>query len=821
MESKTLENLEFEKILKLIAGFAGSRAGQEAVLALTPTSELAAIETSMRELDELMAFISGGGHLPVGGLRDLRDLLVRLKTGSESLGGEELLTVRADIEVARAVQKAFESSAWFSERYPDSRVAERVARMPTLGTAHREIVQAISEKGEVRDDASPRLASLRRELSQVRSEIERRLTELVNAGDEMFQDRFFTIRNDRYVVPVRSSSQSLIQGLVHDTSGSGQTLFMEPLEYLPLNNRLARLRSEEREEVLRILRALTDLLRGASVELAEMFGTLVFCDALLARVKFARAYDARRPEIAPARELHLVNARHPLLHPECVPLDLTMDPKKACVVITGPNGGGKTVALKIVGVNALLMQIGCYILANAGSRLPVFDEILADIGEAQSIEEHLSTFTSHLKRLKEILDVCGPESLVLIDEIGGGTDPSEGAALAGGILKEITRRGAFSLVTSHYDALKEVAFVTPGFVNAGMEFDEASFRPTFRFLMGVPGRSNALAVARRFGLPEAVLADLSLRMGTGENEEKALFAALEQERHRAEALRRAWEQKNFEADRRQAELDAALEQLKEFRRTKRDAATEEFETKLRERLREIENVIHELRSAASRGAGAETDVERARELLSDAKRSLDEIDAHRQSGESRDERREEPLRQGEFVVWTGMPHPGILESLDENRGRAVVSYEGKRMTVPLDQLRHASIKIQPEKPASVVVGTATPLLRDEIDLRGMRVEEALEKTESYLKTAEAQKLGRVFLIHGKGTGALQKSIHEFLKKSRWRTKFRFGRYGEGDLGVTVVVFDPAADAQKPGEEEHSSRGVRLGPGKKPKGGRDR
>lgn len=819
MEAKSLDNLEFPKVLKLISAYAGSRAGQDAVMSLRPACDITAIEAALRDTDELYSFVAGGGHMPVSGLRDLRDLLIRLRTGSESLSGDDFLYVRADIEVARAVQKAFESAGWFAERLPDSRLVERVSHMPTLGTAHREIVQAISDKGEIRDDASPRLASLRRELAQARTEIERRLTELVNTSGDIFQDRFFTIRGDRYVVPVRASSQSMVQGLVHDTSGSGQTVFMEPLEFLPLNNRLARLRSEEREEVLRILRDLTDLLRNASAELQEMFETLVFFDALLARVRFARDYDAHRPEIAPDRELHLIHARHPLLHPDCVPLDLAMDAKKACVVVTGPNGGGKTVALKIVGVNALLMQSGCYIMASGGSRLPVFDTVLADIGEAQSIEEHLSTFTSHLKRIKEILDVCGSKSLVLIDEIGGGTDPSEGAALAGGILKEITRRGAFSLVTSHFDALKEVAFVTPGFVNAGMEFDESSFRPTFRFLMGVPGRSNALAVARQFGLPEAALADLALRMGTGSGEEKALFEALERERHRAEALRRAWEEKNFSADRKQAELDAALEQLKEFRRTRRDALTDEFETRLKERLRDIESVIHQLREAASHGAAIEADVERARETLAETKAALGDLEAHRDRRDQMAQPDQEPLRAGEMVIWSGTPNPGLLESIDTGRGRAVVSYDGKRMTVPSAELRRASIKTRPDKPVSSVIGTATPLIRDELDLRGMRVEEGLEKAESYLKTAEAQKLGRVFLIHGKGTGALQKAIHEFLKKSRWRSKFRFGRYGEGDLGVTVVVFDPAADSQKPGEEERSSRGVKLTPGRRHKGDR--
>ncbi|MFZ2958501.1 MAG: endonuclease MutS2 [Candidatus Ozemobacteraceae bacterium] len=798
MEPASLVHLEFDKVLVLISGFAGSQAAKDALRELLPSTDRDEIEKRLGELDEWVRLFDEGRSLPIGGIREMRDLLQILQVGGEVLSGEEFLRTRANLEVASRLRKALAEADL--DRLP--RLRHRLEVIPVLDSLAERITGVISERGEVRDDASPALSGIRRDLVKSRQEIERRLGEYLSTGPaDMFQDRFFTIRNDRYVIPVKASFQSTLQGIVHDQSGSGQTVFMEPLEFLPLNNRLARLRGEEREEIARILRALTDLLAVNRDGLSALFDGLIFFDVLQARARFARQYEARRPEIAPDGLVELFAARHPLIHPDCVPLDLTMNRSAACVIITGPNGGGKTVALKILGINSLLMQSGNYILASALSRLPVFEQILTDIGEAQSIENHLSTFTAHLRRIGEILVAAGQRSLVLIDEIGVGTDPSEGAALAQGVLKALLRRGSFALVTSHYDALKSLAYTTPGFVNAGMEFDYETFRPTFRFLMGVPGRSNALSVARQFGLPDEVLSVMSACLeGKGGTEER-LISILERERTSAEALRRSWEEKEREVTLRRSELEAGLKKLEQFRKSRRDELVETYETRLKEKVRELEGVIHGLKARS--GAGGISDLETARGALKDARNSISELDAasRARSVETEDEgddaRKEEPLCKGDTVLWREIPRPGILEDLDPSADRAVIECNGLRFTAPLSQLkRFGEARLAGVRPQGNVLA-ACPDVSDRLDLRGYRVEEALEKTESYLKLASAQKLGRVFLVHGKGTGALQKAMHEFLRRSPWRNKFRFGRYGEGDLGVTVVVFDPLADAEKP------------------------
>jgi len=754
-----------------------------------------------------------------------------------------------------------------------------VDALPGLEDIRQRILVAISEKGEVRDQASGRLAGLRRELQQARNEIEKRLSELVNTQTDVFQDRFFTLRNDRYVVPVKSSSQSLVQGIIHDQSGSGQTVFVEPMEFLPMNNRLVRLRSEEREEVMRILCELTALLTASLADLTEIFDTLVFFDVLNAKARFIDRFGAKRPEIATDGHIELFDARHPLLHPECVPMDIALDSSRSCLIVTGPNGGGKTVAMKTVGVNALLMQAGCYILASDRSRLPIFREILVDIGESQSIEDHLSTFTSHLKRLKEILDTCDRDCLVLIDEIGTGTDPEEGAMLAYGVLQEIRGRGALAVVSSHYEALKQLAFTTPGFCNAAMEFDYKTFRPTFKFMMGVPGRSNALAIARLFGLPESVLGEMvKSREGKGFRE-RELLEALETERSRIETMRQTWEEKIRVVEFKELEADELLAHMKEFRRRRRDEVSEAYEGRFKAALKEIENVIAKLKSSAtagdghsgrsraavggghsgeffpksagrlpqpgfrsgeppksaagqtlslvgedqgegaqvSTGASNSGDLAQARAALASIREAIADLTTpQEETPDPITDSEQEPVGAGSTVVWGRVLQQGIVQEVDFGRNRAIVDFDGKRLTVPLSELRHAEMAIG-KLPAQSGVGiilTSTSVVSENLDLRGLRVEEALEKAEAFLKLAQAQGLGRVFLIHGKGTGALQRAVQDFLKQSPWRNRFRPGRYGEGDLGVTVVVFDPSADKAPEGYDTSTGSEMRGRPRRK-------
>jgi DNA mismatch repair protein MutS2 len=789
MEQKSLENLEFGKILAIVAAFAGSRAAKERILSLCPSVDANQISLWLSEIDELLDYSQAGVKINSGGLRDIREIIEILQSGSTILGSDDFLKVKANIEVAAAMKKVFDARATSWGVKGGSRLAARIRGMPALPGLFLRIDDCLDDRGQVRSDASPALASIRREYTQTVSNTEKQLAAFLSHHADDVQDRYFTMRNERYVVPVLASAQSRIQGIIHDQSSTGQTLFIEPLSFLPANNRLAQLRMSEREEIRRIFTSLTSLLYQSLSSLAK------------ARAEFAVKYDASRPEINEKSDLLLNSARHPLIHPDCVPLDIKMNSEQRCIIITGPNGGGKTVALKTVGINALLMQTGNYVLAAKDAKLPVFRQILSDIGESQSIEDHLSTFTAHLKRLREMAELADGRSLVLIDEICVGTDPVEGGALASGFLKELSSRGAFSVVTSHYDSLKHVAFTTPGFINAAMEFDYETFKPTFRFQIGIPGKSNALAMARVFGLPESVLQDL-VRVNSGERQdEKGLIEAIERERNRAEALRRTYVQKIAGLRAREQEVEESLQQLREFRKTRRDKLTEEFTVELRARLKDIESLINRLRRLAEGGAVDEKALAEAREAHASTRKLLEKLqqDAQEEIKPENTEAaalvscRPEDFRPGVAIVWKLNLRRGTLIRYDSARARAEVEIDGKILRVRADELALATAGQKREEKNAGAVYAVRPLVRSDLDVRGMRVEEAVDEVEAYLKVASETELGKVFIIHGKGTGALQKAITAYLKSSPWKNRFRSGRYGEGDMGVTVVVFKPESD----------------------------
>lgn len=795
MESKTLTNLEFSKILSIIASYASSRPAKERILNFEVSVDINFILTGLNETEEYIDYSEMGLKLNPGGLRDIRETLEVLSAGSTILGSEDFSKIKSNIETAASIKKAFESQDK-QLLNKTTRIGERIKKLPLLNSLYERINDCFDDKGLIKSSASPALASIRREYIQTVAQTEKELNAYIAHHGDSVQDRYFTLRNDRYVIPINASSQSSIQGIVHDQSATGQTVFIEPLQFLGANNRLAQLRLSETEEIKRILTALTNMLYQSLSYIREQFETLVWLDTVKAKANFAGAYGACRPDVSEKGDLVLHNARHPLLHPNCVPLDIFLNKNQRCIIITGPNGGGKTVSMKTVGLNALLMQTGNYVLANNDAKLPIFTEILSDIGESQSIEDHLSTFTSHLKRLKEIADVADSRSLILIDEICVGTDPIEGGALASGFLKELCGRGAYAIVTSHYDSLKNMAFTTEGFINAAMEFDYDTFKPTFRFQMGIPGRSNALAMARAFQLPENILTDLvGVNKGERQNE-KGLIEAIERERNRAESLRRTYVKKITAIRSKEQEIEEITEQLKEFRKTKRDKLTEEFTVELRKKLKDIEKVINKLKNTATNNNGQEIEsaVKEAREthqLIKSGIEDLNQTDAT--TNENKQSLSVDDFKPGMYVIWNQNLRTGkFIRTV--GKSKAEVDFEGILISVNLSELSVSHRKeSKKEKKETGHVYAVRPLIRSEIDLRGKRVEEALDEVESYLKMADQSNLGRVYIIHGKGTGALQRAIADFLKNSPWKKKYRSGRYGEGDLGVTVVVFDPEAD----------------------------
>ena len=809
MEYKTLENLEFSKILGKIAAFAASRAAKEKILSQKPSTDANEIYGWLSEIEDYENYSEAGIKLYTGAVTDIRELIEVLNSGSTILGSDDFLKVRANIEICGNIKKNFETHTAGWSVKPTDRIADRIRQMPGLTTLCQRIDDCVDSHGQIKNSASPALASIRREYAKDSADIEKQLNIFLSSHADDIQDHYFTVRNERYVVPVSAASQNRIQGIVHDQSATGQTLFIEPLQFLPLNNRLAQLRLSEREEVKRILSSLTAVLCQSKTALIEQFDTLIWIDTVRARTEFKIKYDGHRPEISTEHELVLNKARHPLLHPNCVPLDIKMNKDQRSIIITGPNGGGKTVSLKTTGINALLMQTGNFVLADVDAKLPIFTQILSDIGESQSIEDHLSTFTAHLKRLKEICDLADGNSLILIDEICVGTDPVEGGALASGFLKEIAGRGAFSIVTSHYDSLKKVAFTTPGFINAAMEFDYETFKPTFRFCLGIPGKSNALAMARSFGLPESILSDLVAANAGEHKDEKGLIEAIERERNRAEALRRSYVQKITALRTKEAEVEETLVQLREFRKTKRDKLTEEYTSELREKMRDFERLISRIKTTIEKNHGDEKSVEELHQALDEARRAhadvkdtksrledYSEQDKHAENKDSREIDRN-LLKQGVSVLWKANMRSGVFGKF-VGKDSAEVDFDGVSMRVKVAELALAkhTDKKQEKQHKTGAVYVATPLVRTELDLRGMRVDEAIDEMESYLKMVSETDAAQVRIIHGKGTGALQKAVEAYLKNSPWKKKFRPGRYGEGDLGVTVITFKQS-EAEEP------------------------
>ena len=798
MESKSINNLEFHKVLDIIASFAGSSAARDKILAIMPVDDKEQIKSWLSEVEEFQNYAQRGLQFSFSGIRDIREILEILKSGSHILASDDFMKVLANIKVANKLRVRIDSQHSIDFRGEIKGVIyHQIKNLPKLKHIGDRIEACFDEKSELRNNASPALATIRRELIQTKHKVEKQLQLYINEHSNDLQDSFFTIRNERYVIPVSASAQSRIQGIVHDQSSTGQTLFIEPLAFLPQNNRLAQLKLSEKEEIKRIFRALTDMLCQSYVLLERLFETIVHFDFLNAKIKFFDAYQCFKPEISEDRELKLIFAHHPLIHPDCVPLNVKMDSETKCIIITGPNGGGKTVTLKIIGLSAMLMQSGFFIPADSGSIIPIFSNILVDIGESQSIEEHLSTFTAHLKRLKEIYEHADGKSLILIDEICVGTDPEEGSALASGFLKEVIDKGNMAVVTSHYDSLKQMAFTTKKFINSSMEFDYDTFLPTFRFRMGVPGRSNALAIAKSYGIPEAILAELELRQSAEKAEEIKLLEAIERERTRSEMLRRKYVKKLSELRKKESDVEEGLKKLKEFRRTKRDQLTEKYTRELKNRLKELELIIHDLKKSSNKDRieKKSSDLEKARVAHKIAKKTISKLDLDSEKTENfKNEINLDELEIGTEVIWKRTLRKGSITDIDKQKKRITLDFEGKKMKVDISEVSLAP-KIAKHKKEKTFgrVYAKRELVRDEIDLRGLRVDEAIEKTETYLKNAEIQGLAKVYLIHGKGTGALQRAIKEFLQSGLYRKKFRSGRYGEGDNGVTVVVFDASSD----------------------------
>jgi DNA mismatch repair protein MutS2 len=759
----TLEKLAFGRIRAALADRCASHHGIERVEALAPTPPRAEIERQLDRVEEVVE----GGDLSLGGVHDVRPLLGRVREGL-MLDGRDLLEVAYTMEAAGDIRRAIVAS----ER---PALIELASGLSSFDGVLRLVREQLDAEGNVRDDATPKLRDIRRRLLPLRGRIRERLQGLLERYSDFVQDPIITLRRDRYVIPIQASFQSRVPGIALDASDSGATVFLEPQAVVPMNHELALLQFEERDEVRRILIALGQRL-AFEPGLDDTLEILADLDVVNASARLAEDWSLTRPVFDDDSTVQLLGARHPLIE-GCVPNDLNLSPEQRLLVVTGPNAGGKTVLIKTLGLAALMAQSGLFVAADPAvvPQLPFFDGLYVDIGDEQSIEASLSTYAGHLTNLKRIVDRAGEGALVLIDELGSGTDPSEGAALSQAILESVLAGGALGLITTHLAPLKVFATETAGARNAAMRFDVERLAPSYQLVVGQPGRSYALAIAERLGLGDALLGRAAEILGPEGERLERLLETLEEQRERL------------------------AEELAEAERA-RDEALSEAEL-LREQIERLRTKEAEVMAAAAeRAEGMLQDtLQRAKELRSTAthdpehrSQALEEIQQLRRDAKERSGRapkapepaEEDPLRPGTVVRVESYGAEGPIQSW---RGdRAVVQLGLLKVEVERDDLR----PIAQPKPSGPEAPPAAPAAgRDiELNIRGERVEQGLELVRDFVLEAHALKREKVRILHGKGTGTLRDAVRSYLRNEKRVERYEDAVPYEGGHGVTVAYI---------------------------------
>ena len=794
MKQKYLQTLELDKILQRLAEHASFSAGRELALALRPSSDAKEVRARLQVTDEAKALLSVQPGVGIGGARDVRPLLKNAEIGA-TLDAQALLDVQATLVSAKTLRRAILQNA---ESHPLlSDLARQIEECPKLVA---EIARCINDKGEVMDGASPALARIRRELAGARDRLLERLNRLVASPEyaSSLQETLITQRSGRYVIPVRSELKGRIPGIVHDQSASGATLFVEPLAIVELGNQWRQLQLDEQHEVERILAALTALVAEVAPHIRTNVGVLAEIDLALAKAQYSFEIRGIGPDLLEGAEappaakdseavrypeyLRLLRARHPLLPAESVvPIDVSLGGDFSILVVTGPNTGGKTVALKTVGLLAAMAQTGLHIPAGEGSALRVFSGIYADIGDEQSIEQSLSTFSSHMGNIVSILSQARADALVLLDELGAGTDPTEGAALAQSILTELLRKRIPALATTHYAELKMFAQVTPGVTNACVEFDVRTLSPTYRLSIGLPGRSNAFEIAKRLGLPTALVEDARKRISEQDLEADRILDRIRHSRREAGRATSAA----------QTALSAAREKQKEASQLLRETEQERREllSEARAQLESAQEELRRVREMLQRKQVTQQWLEEAEQRVREVARRQRAVEPPPVTQVAKSASLLEPLAVGDTVWIASLSQTGQVMGL--GNGEAEVQVGAFRAKLPLMGLEKRPAPAQPRDQSQVRVTMAPrPLPSVELHLRGMRVEEVVPRLTEYLDDAYLAGLPYLRIVHGKGTGVLRKVVREVLSEHPLVASFKSGELNEGGDGVTMVKFVP-------------------------------
>jgi DNA mismatch repair protein MutS2 len=778
MDDKSLEMLEFPKIREILAGYTSFSASRELASGLKPLRDYERISLLLKQTKEARQLLDLDRGFSMGGVRDVRDK-TRLAALEGILDAASLLEIQQTLAALHELRRNLKNiSADFPLLWD---IAGGIAELKQI---EKDIGKCLGPDGEVIDTASPALAAIRQQLRETRAQIQERLETIVNSprGQRILQEDLITEREGRYVILVKTESRHEIKGIVHDISNTGATVFMEPTVTVGLGNAMRELIIEERREIERILQGLSVEVGASSGEITHNIELAAELDLVIAKARYAKRMRAVEPEIIETNDnnqsLKLVEARHPLLGEKAVPFSLEIGRDFSILVITGPNTGGKTVTLKTLGLLSLMAQSGMPIPASGESRIPIFEGIFADIGDEQSIEQTLSSFSWHMGNVVRIIRGATGKSLVLLDELGTSTDPAEGSALARAILRYFLVRGTLAVATTHYSDLKAFAYATDGMENASLEFDPVTLTPTYRLAVGLPGGSNAMATAARLGIPEEIISDArGMLSGTGQALEN-LLANLMAEKQKAESLQLDLKAERDEYTKRNSELEGEFQRIKREERQAIREARDAIVKETAELHREIRQAAAELRKQKSREG-----IEQAKRTLADVRQRM-ESEAWQPKASEEAEQIDVTIKIGDTVRVKEVGLSATVLSISEESREIEVQAGRSKMTLGLDSVE----KIKPMEINLPLAGVQPAMRRAplEFDLRGKRADEVEPALDAYLNDAAQSNLAEVRVIHGIATGTVRNIVREFLARNPLVKSFRSGERGEGGDGATVV-----------------------------------
>lgn len=800
MNEKALKTLEYTKIIDQLTEYASTEMGKQMCRELQPSCDLGTIRQSQTETTDALTRVRMKGSLSFGGVKDVRGSMKRLEIGS-SLGIPELLAVSSLLTVAARAQSYGRHEK--SEEFPDDSLDERFRALDPLTPVNNEIKRCLPSEDEVSDDASPGLAKVRRSMKIVGGRVHTQLNSILNSSRTYLQDAVITMRDGCYCLPVKAEYKSQVPGMVHDQSSTGSTVFIEPLAIVKLNNELRELEIQEKREIEFVLAALSSQLMPYTDAILSDLSILAELDFIFAKAALSRHYNCVEPKFNNKRYINIKDGRHPLLNPkQVVPINIWVGDSFDLLIVTGPNTGGKTVSLKTVGLFTLMGQSGLHIPAFEGSELAVFDNVFADIGDEQSIEQNLSTFSAHMTNIVSILNEADANSLCLFDELCSGTDPTEGAALAIAVLNFLHNMTCRTIATTHYSELKVFALTAPGVENACCEFNVETLRPTYRLLIGIPGKSNAFAISRKLGLPDYIIDEAKNQMEQKDESFEDLLANLENSRVTIEKEREEIASYKQEIETLKNRLQQKEERFSEQKEKMLSKAREEAQKILQDAKDTADQTIRNINKLA-KSSGVNKELEAERTKLRGKIQDVDKKLAVKKTAAPKKAVSAKKLRLGDTVRVLSMNLKGTVSSLPNAKGDLYVQMGILRSLVnirDLEMVEEASItgpglsgthtggsrgsgsgssKIKMSKSFSV---------SPEVNLIGMTVDEAIPVLDKYLDDAYLAHLPQVRVVHGRGTGALKAGVHRHLKKLSYVKEYRLGEFGEGDTGVTIVTF---------------------------------